>query len=477
MVQPIDYSLNVQSPLQAFGQAAQFGAGLAEMGAKRQAQQQEAVRQESLNQEIQRVNAIQNPTPDDYRKLSFLLPKAQMDSVRATFELGSKEQQANQLLFSGKVLAAFTSGNNQAAIDLLNNRADAEENAGKKDLAKGFRDSAELAKRNPLLAKNTIALNLAVLPGGKEVFEAALKLVPAQPKAGFTLLTPAQNIALGLPEGIRFQKSPDGKIEELKVTAPPKSDFRLLTTTEKEERGLPVAESYQIGPDQKISPVRTGPLVTIDQGEKRDVLALKELDIPRAKEFSASAASARAVARDSRIIADLLKGKSGGTVVKLTAEVAKNLGLSSETVTANDLANSLATRGAVQIRPPGSGSTSDIEFKSFIAAFPSLSNSEAGRELMAKYADAFAKRSARLADHARKLIREDKYSEEEIARFDESLGSLLDKGFYDFVKAKRPGVQAYPGTAPATAQPRTQAPPAAAPTARPAGGVKFLGFE
>jgi hypothetical protein len=88
-------------------------------------------------------------------------------------------------------------------------------------------------------------------------------------------------------------------------------------------------------------------------------------------------------------------------------------------VTANDLANALTTRGAVQIRAPGSGSTSDIEFKSYLQAFPSLSNSEAGRELMAKYAESFAKRSARLADHARKLIREDKYSEEEIARFDE----------------------------------------------------------
>jgi hypothetical protein len=102
-----------------------------------------------------------------------------------------------------------------------------------------------------------------------------------------------------------------------------------------------------------------------------------------------------------------------------------------------------------------------------------LSNSEAGRELMAKYAEAFAKRSARLADHARKLIREDKYSEEEIARFDESLGPLLDKEFYAFVSGKRPGVRQFPGTAPAATAPTR----AATPAARPAGGVKFLGFE
>ena len=49
---------------------------------------------------------------------------------------------------------------------------------------------------------------------------------------------------------------------------------------------------------------------------------------------------------------------------------------------------------------------------------------------MAKYADAFATRSAKLADHARKLIREDTYSEEEIARFDTSLGAILKDDFY-----------------------------------------------
>jgi hypothetical protein len=200
--------------------------------------------------------------------------------------------------------------------------------------------------------------------------------------------------------------------------------------------------------------------------------------------FSDSAASARRLAQDSRVIANLLQGKSGGAVIKLSTELARNFGFSTETVTANDLANALSTRGAVQIRAPGSGATSDIEFKSYLAAFPSLSNSEKGRELMAKYAEAFAKRSARLADHSRKLIREDRYSEEEIARFDESLGPLLNKDFYDFAKlstSRRPGVQAFPGTAPATTQPRTQAPaatpPAAAPAARPASGVRFLGFE
>ena len=494
VVQPANYSINVQSPLQAFGQAAQFGAGLAEMDARRQAQQQEAIRQQGLNQEFQRVSAIQNPQAKDFMALSLLLPPAQMESVRKTYDIGSQEQKDNQLLFSGKVLSAFTTGNNQIGVDLLESRAIAEENSGRKEQAQAFRSYAELAKINPGAAKTTIGMLLATLPGGDKVIEATTKaqlaplqvaelqakaadrLAGGQPKAGYTLLTPAENIELGLPENIRFQKSPDGQITELKISAAPKENYRVLTSEENVKLGLPADVKFQQGPDQKISPVSTGPLVQIDSGEKREVLALKELDIPRAKEFSASAASARAVAKDTRVIADLLRGKSGGAVIKLTTEVAKNLGFSTETVTANDLANALATKAAVQIRPAGSGSTSDIEFKSFVASIPSLSNSEGGRELMAKYAEAFAKRSARLADHARKLIRDDKYSDEEVARFDESLGPMLDKDFYEFARGKRPGVQPYkpPAITPKTSQPPAAAPPAAA---RPASGVKFLGFE
>jgi hypothetical protein len=158
----------------------------------------------------------------------------------------------------------------------------------------------------------------------------------------------------------------------------------------------------------------------------------------------------------------------------MSTDLARSLGFETETVTANDLVNALATRGAVQIRAPGSGATSDLEFKSYLQAFPSLSNSDSGRQLMAKYAEAFAKRSARLADHARKLIREDRYSEEEIARFDESLGPVLDEDFYNFARSagpRRPGVSQYPG------RETPQRPAAPVPVNPARGGAVFLGFE
>jgi hypothetical protein len=51
---------------------------------------------------------------------------------------------------------------------------------------------------------------------------------------------------------------------------------------------------------------------------------------------------------------------------------------------------------------------------------------------------------------------------------------MLDKDFYEFARGKRPGVQPYK---PPAITPKTSQPPAAAPPARPASGVKFLGFE
>jgi hypothetical protein len=146
----------------------------------------------------------------------------------------------------------------------------------------------------------------------------------------------------------------------------------------------------------------------------------------RVGEFSSAAGSARRFASDARNISQILKGKGGGEIVKLGTALAKDLGFSNESVTAQDLANSISTRGATTMRAPGSGSTSDIEFKAYVAAFPSLSNSEAGRDFMAEAADKFAERAAKLADYSMKLSREGKYSEEAIANFDKQLGSVLD---------------------------------------------------
>ena len=343
---------------------------------------------------------------------------------------------------------------------MLQEKIDAEPDPNKKRSLQGFLQMAEIDAKKTANEIEKFGVMAYGSEWGKGLadYRASMKV---EPDTGYTLLPETERATLKLPPGT-YQKGPKG---EIKLLAATKEDFAMLTPAEVKAAGLP-AGSYQKSPSGEIKPIVKEPLVSVSVGDqsKRDTLALKELDVPRAQEFSASAASARTLARDARVIANLLKGKGGGAAIKLGADIAKTFGFSTDTVVANDLANSLAVRGATQMRAPGSGSTSDIEFKSFVSAFPSLANSEGGRELMAKYADAFAKRSAKIADHARKLIRSDTYSEEEIARFDESLGPILEKDFYESVNTgPRANVPKYIPPA-ASAAP---AAPAAAPSPAP----------
>jgi hypothetical protein len=205
---------------------------------------------------------------------------------------------------------------------------------------------------------------------------------------------------------------------------------KLMVKTDARPEGLKVFEAFQkMTPEEQAAFKQFKQLSTpsttnvVNLTEK----GLNEIDKDRVGEFSSAASSARTFAQNAGAVNLLLKGKSGGEVVKIGTELAKNLGFSNEQVTANDLANSLAVRGAVGVRQPGSGSTSDIEFKAYLSAFPSLSNSEQGRELMVIGAEAFAKRNALLYDKARELYKAGKYSDVAIAEYDNSLGPVIDQ--------------------------------------------------
>lgn len=174
-----------------------------------------------------------------------------------------------------------------------------------------------------------------------------------------------------------------------------------------------------------------------DMGKGQQEL-FKEVDIPIVQGFTNAATSSGEFARTAETINRLLKGKGGGELVKIGTDLAKTLGLENNQVAAQDLANSLVVQLAPRMRAPSSGSTSDIEFKSYISAVPSLGNSEQGREVMARYANAFAARNAKLADYARKLAKENRLSFELMRQYDENLGPVLKEDFYKALETNRP---------------------------------------
>jgi len=458
MVQPINYMSQIPQPDlgQSLLSGLQLGTSIREIQEKRVASEQAEQIKAAYKTDLQEV--LNNPSMKAFNDFSLKYPQ-QREVIKDVASRFTTEQQDAEFNIGRDVAIALENDKPDVALRNLNQAIEAR---------KGSKLSTAVYDQVQQILSNTddpdrikkakfqtnLALNLLNPEKMAKVVE-TLEKQKLKTDEGYTLMPESERAKLDLPAGT-YQKGPKG---EVKLLAATKEDFKLLTAAEVKAEGLP-AGTYQKSPSGEIKPIVKEPLVSVTVGEqgKRDTLALKELDVPRAQEFSASAASARTLARDARVIANLLKGKGGGAAIKLGVDIAKNFGFSTDTVVANDLANALAIRGATQIRPPGSGSTSDTEFRAFVSAFPSLANSEGGRELMAKYADAFAKRSAKIADHARKLIRSDTYSEEEIARFDESLGPVLDKDFYESVNTgPRANVPRYsPSAAPAAA-------PAAAP--------------
>jgi hypothetical protein len=222
---------------------------------------------------------------------------------------------------------------------------------------------------------------------------------------------------------------------------------KLMVKTDARPEGIKTFEAYsKMSPEEQAafrqfkqasSPSTTNLISLTDKG-------LNDIDKERVGEFSSAASSSRNFAQTATTVNSLLAGKGGGELVKIGTGLAKDLGLKSEQVSANDLAQSLATRAAVSVRQPGSGSTSDIEFKAYMSAVPSLSNSEQGRAFMATGAEAFARRNAKLSDKARELYKGGKYSDAAMAEYDNSLGPVIDQSALDKITQ---GSSAKPGAA------------------------------
>ena len=171
------------------------------------------------------------------------------------------------------------------------------------------------------------------------------------------------------------------------------------------------------------------PKTVVDLGSKN----LMDIDKDVVAGLTNQAIASRTFANTSTQINSLLKGKGGGEIVKVGSDLSKALGLPNDTAAANDLAKSLNIQTAVKVRPAGSGSTSNIEFGAYIDSVPGLSNSEKGRDLMTQANNAFATRNEKIADYSRNLYKKGNFSLEAVQQYDNSLGAVLPKDFYDQV--------------------------------------------
>lgn len=160
--------------------------------------------------------------------------------------------------------------------------------------------------------------------------------------------------------------------------------------------------------------------------------AILDVDKDTLTGLTSSANSARSIANYTRNINNLIGDQQGSGVVKLGADVQNYLGIPSKEANVNQVVQAIATKGATEIRTPGSGSTSDLEFGAYRSAFPTLATSKEGRQLMVQIADANAIRNSKLSDWARKNIQAGTFSYEGLANYDNSLGNAVS----DSIKQK-----------------------------------------
>lgn len=170
-MQPMNYSINVPDPSQAFLAGVQERVALDQLQQQRMAAQQQQLAQ----QQIQQV--LNNPaaTNEDRARIVAMLPPQVSAQLNSVWERAGKEQQQAMLSFDSQVFSALENNRPELAVQLYEDRATALENSGRTQEAASLRKQAEMAQQAPTLARNLVAMRIDASPGGKDFWEGYAK--------------------------------------------------------------------------------------------------------------------------------------------------------------------------------------------------------------------------------------------------------------------------------------------------------------
>ena len=185
MVQPFNYMIPQADPFSGVLQGLRLGATFQDIEAARAANQQALALKAAQEQEIQaKINAqnrlataadsllgkIRGGTAkeSDFAEYRLIAPKDQSEAAAKVFEGMSKAQQQNALSFATQVMAALGSKDPQIGIDMLEERAAADNDP---QMAQAWGTVAKLAKLDPANGIFAAGAAMAGLPGSKEAIE------------------------------------------------------------------------------------------------------------------------------------------------------------------------------------------------------------------------------------------------------------------------------------------------------------------
>jgi hypothetical protein len=204
MPAPINYLMDVQSPIQAAVQGLQLGTGVQNIIAQREQAQAQAEQQRQMQTDLGALAANPNPTARDYAAVMAKYPQLS-EQYKRTYDVMNAEQQQNKLSQATQVYAALQADQPEIAQQLLNEQATAARNSGLEEDAKAAETMAKLVELNPATAKTTMGLGVTAILGPEKFSETFKTILPEA--AGVMGKVGAQQI---LPDGTIIQSTDKG---------------------------------------------------------------------------------------------------------------------------------------------------------------------------------------------------------------------------------------------------------------------------
>lgn len=147
-MQPINYMLDVQNPVQTAMTGLTQGMQIGQfMRAKEQAER-EAIQKQQMQEELSTFASKPNKTHDDYANIMAQFPSLAEDFKRSYDVLDTGRQQAS-FKTASRAYSAAAGGRADIAKSILENEALGYENAGDKATADQMRNLAKMADQNP----------------------------------------------------------------------------------------------------------------------------------------------------------------------------------------------------------------------------------------------------------------------------------------------------------------------------------------
>jgi len=231
MAQPYNYSLNVPSPMQAFGQA--FNVGAAGQRARSAREDREAAISQRETERLAVESFFEKPleqrTSEDYLRLGMINPQI-AELAQSQFDALSAERQQVAFRDATQIHTALRNslaGETDPEIvdQIFASRVEATRNDP--GLNKMWVDARELAKLDPEGAEAMVGTRIATLPGGKDYF-ATMKTVGEEARAA--ALQPGK--IKELADKVRFQE-----FEGFKGLAEAGVDIMAMVADDSEIRG------------------------------------------------------------------------------------------------------------------------------------------------------------------------------------------------------------------------------------------------